>query len=111
MAKARITITWNGETHTQNEWAEITGIPYKVINSRRQHHYPPEMILFNGSLFEYSRGNPRNEWNYSSAECYKRGCRCAGCDIMLSDLKSQCRMKYSVRELVKKYGAPKREFI
>lgn len=111
-SKPKILITYNGETHNQHEWAEITGLSYSLINSRRKNGCNPELILYRGKLVDFHHNEqPRNEWNWSSAECYKRGCQCSGCYIMPDDLKIQCRMKYSVRELVKKYGAPKREFI
>ena len=38
-------ITLNGETHTMSEWANITGISYSTIRSRRTRGYKPEQIL------------------------------------------------------------------
>ena len=43
-------------------------------------------------------------WTSQAIDCYRRGCRCQGC--ILSDLESKCSMKLTVRELVRRYGAP-----
>ena len=43
-------ITFNGETHTMSEWANITGIKYSTIRSRRRLGYSPEQILMKGKL-------------------------------------------------------------
>lgn len=44
-------------------------------------------------------------WTKSAAECYYNGLRCSMCPIA-DDLKTQCKMKPVVLELVKKYGKP-----
>lgn len=43
-------------------------------------------------------------WSISAIACILRHCVCQGC--LMSDLESHCRMKYTVRELVREYGTP-----
>lgn len=44
------------------------------------------------------------QWTKTAIECYQRGCVCKGCPM--SNLETPCRMKGSVIELVRKFGAP-----
>ena len=43
-------------------------------------------------------------WTKAAIDCYNRGCVCRGCPM--SKLETGCRMKGSVIELVRKFGAP-----
>lgn len=43
-------------------------------------------------------------WNNTTKECYKRGCRCAGCDLAGYD--SKCQVKAAVLESVRLFGSP-----
>lgn len=44
-------------------------------------------------------------WTRSAVDCYKIGCNCSRCNIPLI-METPCKMKYSVLELVKKFGKP-----
>lgn len=106
MSKEEILITFNGETHTMLEWSKITGISKSRIDSRRKRGFPPEKIFKKGRLNQSEI--KRYEWSKSAVDCYNIGCWCKKCDIMPEDLKGICRMKFTVKNLVKKYGAPER---
>lgn len=44
-------LTYNGETHTYDEWSEITGIKKNVIRKRKNRlKLPIELVLFKGDL-------------------------------------------------------------
>ena len=45
------------------------------------------------------------KWTYEAMLCYRIGCRCSVCPNRF--LESSCLMKYTVRLLVQKFGAPK----
>ena len=47
-------------------------------------------------------------WTPAAKQCYLRGCVCKGCfyDNFFTDSRDKCRMKSSVMELVRKFGAP-----
>ena len=47
-------------------------------------------------------------WTETAIYCYNRGCVCEGCNTFLI-LGCHCRMKQSVFELVRKFGAPPEE--
>lgn len=47
-------------------------------------------------------------WTKGSKECYFRGCRCADCPTF-QILGDKCKMKESVINLVRRYGAPPKE--
>jgi len=50
-----------------------------------------------------------NFWTIEAINCYKSGCYCSKCETIKhieSSDKESCPMKYIVRELVKKFGAP-----
>lgn len=51
-------------------------------------------------------------WNKTSAYCYKIGCTCRKCDLLLyyEFLQAKCRMKHVVMELVRTYGAPETKY-
>lgn len=38
-------ITWNGESHPMKEWAEITGIPYETLKTRKRSGWDVEHML------------------------------------------------------------------
>ena len=57
---------------------------------------------------EKSCAKPRR-WTRGSIECYNIGCNCSKCDIVPADLTVSCKMKYAVRELVRKYGKPQED--
>lgn len=50
-------------------------------------------------------------WTKEAKACYFNGCRCTRCYIPLicETIAESCKMKYVVLELVKRFGAPKRE--
>ncbi len=59
-----------------------------------------------GSLIS---GLEPNKWTIGAIQCYKRNCNCKGCFIQqtyVETLYYRCAMKYCVRQLIKKYGAP-----
>lgn len=108
------TYTYNGETHTVKEWAELKGIKYSTLSARMRLNLSPEEIFLpkipkkppqktarigNRNIMPYT-------WTDIAQECYFRGCRCKGCLLMPDELKEKCRMKKTVRELVRLYGAP-----
>lgn len=45
-------------------------------------------------------------WTQGAVECYQRGCVCEGC-LTGQIMEQRCRMKITVRELIKRLGAPK----
>lgn len=47
---ACVYITFNGETHTMREWADITGINYSCLRNRHQRGEPVERLLCNKRL-------------------------------------------------------------
>jgi len=51
-----------------------------------------------------------DRWSRQAKACYFIGCRCSKCLLpeITETLKGNCKMKYVVLELVKKFGAPKR---
>ena len=55
----------------------------------------------------------RNNWLWTNAaiDCYERGCICSGCEFenFFTDKQQKCQMKFTVIELVKKFGAPRLE--
>lgn len=48
-------VTYNGETHTIQEWSEITGISYYVLRSRVSKGKPLQEIFYNGNLYNKKR--------------------------------------------------------
>lgn len=51
-------------------------------------------------------------WTPTAIDCYSLGCYCSKCNlhkIYFADSEFRCRMKDTVIELVRKYGAPKKE--
>lgn len=44
------------------------------------------------------------DWNYTTVECYARGCVCNGCD--LSEYGFKCQVKAAVLESVRLFGSP-----
>lgn len=46
-----------------------------------------------------------HKWTRSAKECYERGCICKGC-LINEQMEEKCQMKYTVIDLVKKYGKP-----
>ena len=51
-------------------------------------------------------------WTPTAIDCYKSGCRCSQCNlykIYFADSIMKCKMKDTVIELVRKFGAPKEE--
>lgn len=44
-------------------------------------------------------------WTRSAKDCYSIGCNCEKC-LLYKVLETECKMKYTVMELVKKCGAP-----
>jgi len=52
-------------------------------------------------------------WTVSAIECYKSGCNCQECTIIAglqSVNRHTCKMRYAVRELVRRLGAPDIKF-
>lgn len=45
-----VRITYNGETHTISEWAEITGIRRQLISARYHNGYPLEDVFYKGKF-------------------------------------------------------------
>lgn len=56
---------------------------------------------------EYYKKISYQRWTLGSIECYKRGCICTNCPTF-NILGNKCRMKVSVLNLVRKFGAPKK---
>jgi len=64
------------------------------------------MYRYNVSCCETTSKN----WTQSAVDCYLLGCNCAKCDIYriyFSKNLYKCRMKYTVIELVRRFGIPK----
>lgn len=60
-----------------------------------------------------SETNSKN-WTQSAVECYQIGCSCKKCFIYKMYFKksdTKCKMKESVIELVRKFGAPQDNLI
>lgn len=55
-------------------------------------------------MYKINESQCSKQWTKAAIDCYNRGCVCRGCPM--SKLESRCRMKSSVIELVKKFGAP-----
>ena len=47
-------------------------------------------------------------WTQTAVFCYERGGNCCGCPIK-NIIETECKMKYSVNQLVKTLGIPKEE--
>ena len=45
-------------------------------------------------------------WTPAAVQCYQRGCVCKGCFYDEFFTADKCKMKSSVMELVRKFGAP-----
>lgn len=108
------TYTYNGESHTIKEWAEIKGISYATLQARIKRNLPQE-VWFIDKIPSHPHHKPSRKgnrnilpytWTNTAQECYFRGCRCKGCLLMPDELKNKCQMKNTVRELVRLYGAP-----
>lgn len=53
-----------------------------------------------------------SRWTATAIDCYNRGCICEGCPIYEEIFKgtgNKCRMKQTVIESVRLFGAPKEE--
>ena len=50
-------------------------------------------------------------WTISALECYDRGCVCSGCfyDDFFGKGNFKCQMKFTVLELVRRFGIPTEE--
>ena len=48
--RTNVLITYQGETHTASEWADITGIAYWKIIQRHRVGLPLEQVFFDGDL-------------------------------------------------------------
>ena len=44
-------------------------------------------------------------WTQEAINCFNRGCVCSGC-IIKNIMQTQCKMKQTVIELVKRHGVP-----
>ncbi len=108
MKIAKLKLKYNDEEHTLTEWAKIKKIPYRYVYQRFKRGLPPERIFFNGITNKKieREADKLTIFTQSAKECYTLGCTCSKCMIVPDFFKRKCRMKYSVRELVKKYGAP-----
>lgn len=47
-------LTYNGETHTMQEWGEMLGINVSTLSTRAWRGYPVEKILYRGNLNEFA---------------------------------------------------------
>ena len=56
--RANVRYTWNGETHTAQEWSDITGIPAQRIRYRIRAGWPKENIFDS----ENHQKNPIRKW-------------------------------------------------
>ena len=54
----------------------------------------------------YATKETTKHWTKSSIECYNNGLMCSKCTLP-DDIKTKCRMKGVVLDLVMKYGRPK----
>lgn len=63
-------VTWDGETHTYSEWAEITGIPSITIRRRIDRGWAPELALTVPVNKRGKRSDTVKDW-YKF--CMKRG--------------------------------------
>lgn len=116
MPKTKLTLTYNGETKTLKEWSKIKGIGYDKLKNRVKAGYNDNFLFVDVIPREY--WNKKREkrignrdvfpytWTSEAVECYEIGCRCSRCTNISDDIKPSCRMKYTVRELVKRYGKP-----
>lgn len=50
----------------------------------------------------------QRKWTKTACACYLRGCRCSGCyyEWFFRDSPYKCKMKYTILELIKKFGLP-----
>lgn len=56
-------------------------------------------------------GKNESKWTGLTAQCYKRNCICAGCELIPEDLKSQCLVKSYVLINYRRYGKPQSTFL
>ena len=61
----------------------------------------------------YNNGDSAKHWTTLSKECLQRGCNCKGCfyDEFFKRSRTEgslayCRMKFSIRKLIKRFGLP-----
>ena len=60
-----------------------------------------------------SETNSKN-WTPTAVDCYALGCACSKCNIYrfyFLNTGGRCKMKDTVIELVRKFGAPKEDFV
>ena len=67
--RSNFILTYKNESHCCSEWAEILGIKYETLLSRKRRGYPVEEILFHkkGKLF-YQRKSKSCKKNIKNAE-------------------------------------------
>ena len=93
-------------------------LPCKIITSTGQNktvrrlYLPKYKLPLLQDYLQIDRSIPKKnkiqknkKWTQSSKDCYKRGCRCNGC-IYQKLLSSPCRLKETVIDLVREFGAP-----
>ena len=118
MPRIKKTYTHNGITKTIAEWSRISGIEYNALNMRIKLGVAPEIIFdkeipkrkpkFIKSRARVDKNKHDKLWTDSAVECYDIGCRCSKCNNVPEYFKEQCRMKYTVLQLVRLYGEPER---
>ena len=118
MPRVKKSYTHNGVTKTIAEWSRISGIEYNTLNMRIKLNVSPDIIFDKKIPKREYHLKPRTRkitnskhdtmWTKSAIDCYDIGCRCSKCNNVPEYFKSQCRMKYTVLQLVRLYGEPER---
>ena len=60
-----------------------------------------------GSLLKNAEVASPDKWTVGAWDCYKLGCNCSKCNV--AKFVDNCKMKLSVRALVRKFGLPSDE--
>lgn len=108
--------TINGETMTLRQFQDKYKIDANVLRKRINNGWEEEFLLEKTGkrgrrkFKTVKMQNPPYYWSKASIECYEIGCRCSQCYIA-DDLKAKCKMKQTVLNLVKLYGAPEERIV
>ena len=85
---------------------------YRQSVQAKNHHIGKSMLLCRSSKTLKRWKKQIKRWTATAIDCYNRGCICEGCPIYEEIFKgtgNKCRMKQTVIESVRLFGAPKRE--